>query len=376
MGVQRLYLANLLTSGSNESIKARPKFLESGNVFSLETFYKAKRVAQVLETYPNIKILLDSGAHTLIHEATKKGVEKSLDGKEEGTSIEFDRSFFDSLPSDVRHRIASATSKSSEFSGFLRGSTSRFIVDWTYYDSQEARKFMDDYIQYVHKHNPQLYDYANLDVIFNPERTWDHQKYIESHGLKPMPVYHFGEDIKWLKKYMDNYEYIGIGGLGQDITKTKFILEHGDPAFKMMEESSQNIKTHGFAVTSLDLMLRYNWYSCDSTTWVKHAAYGSILVPRFDPNTEEPDYSKQALLVSISDQSKRGTPNRPHFTHIHSEPVCKRIKQYFEEKGWEEEDLENIWESRVDANIIYYSDLGAFLRKHKAKKKSTQRTFI
>jgi hypothetical protein len=375
MSVQRIYLANLLTSGSNASIKVRPEFLKGGNVFSLETFYKANKVAKVLGEFPDVKILLDSGAHTLIHEAIKLGVEKSLKGKGEDDSITFGRDFFDSLPAEVQHQVSEAVSKSTEFGGFLRGSTSRFVVDWTYFDKKEAKDFLERYIQYVHEHGKQLYDYVNLDVIFNPERTWDHQKYMESCGCHPIPVFHFGEDLKWLKKYMDEHEYIGIGGLGQDITKAKFIIHHGDPAFKLITDSGQKIRTHGFAVTSLDLMLRYDWYSCDSTTWVKHAAYGAILVPRFD-NEGLPEYEKNPLLISTSEQSKYGTPNRPHYTRVHPEEVVKRIREYFERKGWKDEDLGNVWEARVDANITYFSDLALFIRNHKRRKLTTQKRFF
>jgi len=385
MSVERIYLANLLTSGSNESIKNRPRFLEEGNVFSLETFYKDKKVAQTFEKFPDVKILLDSGAHTLVHEATKYGIDKSLKNKKEGDSITFDRDFFDSLPSAVRHQISDAASKSTEFNGFLRGSTSRFVIDWSYFDTKEAKTFLERYVEYVHKWGEHLYDYVNLDVIFNPKRTWEHQKYIESQGLRPIPVFHFGEDLKWLKKYMDEYEYIGIGGLGQDITKSKFILQHGDPAFKLLEESDQYIKTHGFAVTSLDLMLRYKWYSCDSTTWIKHAAYGIIIVPKFDRETGAPKYDQNPLLVSVSEQSKYGRedteghflePNRPHFTRVHSKPEVERIREYFKEKGWEEEKLANIWDMRVNANITYFQDLGEKIRHFPLTRSYTQKSFF
>lgn len=376
MSVQKLYLANLLTSGSNESIKSRHKILEGGNVFSLETFYKASKVAKVLAAHPDVKILLDSGAHTLFHKAIERGIEKSLKGKEKTESITFDSEYFNSLPDEAKQQIATSASKSIEFAGFLRGSASRFVVDWTYFDTKEAKKFIDDYVKYVHEHDNQLYEYVNLDVILNPERTWDHQKYLESHGLKPIPVFHFGEDLKWLKKYMDNYDYIGIGGLGQDITKSKFIIHQGDPAFKLLEESKEHIKTHGFAVTSLDLMLRYKWFSCDSTTWVKHAAYGGILIPYYNKKTKQYDYGKNAILISVSERTKIGTPNRPHYTIKYNENEIKQIKRYFEEKGFKEEDLETVWEARVNANIEYYNDLALYIRDTEPKKRVVQKRFF
>jgi len=376
MSVQRLYLANLLTSGSNEDLKTRPKFLEDGKVFSLETFYKANKVEKILKAYPNVKILLDSGAHTLIHEAIKKGIEKNIEGKEKTSEIVFDKDFFDSLPSDIQIQISPNVSKTTEFGGFLRGSTSRSIIDWSYFDTKEVKNFLERYVEYINRNQKQLYQYVNLDVIFNPERTWDHQKYLESCGLNPIPVYHFGEDLKWLKKYMDNYDYIGIGGLGQDITKEKFVIHHGDPTFKLIRESKQDIKTHGFAVTSLDLMLRYNWYSVDSTSWVKFAAYGTVLVPRYDSNTKKYDYSKNVLLVSVSYRTKIGIATRPHFTITHPKEEVQQIQNYFKFKGWKEEDLENNWNARVNANITYYRDLALFLRNHKGEEIKIQKRFF
>ncbi|MFH1547658.1 MAG: hypothetical protein ABIC57_04170, partial [bacterium] len=112
-----------------------------------------------------------------------------------------------------------------EFAGIshVKGEASRLGAHYEYFNSKTFKDYLNKYIEFLHT-NKHLCDvYVNLDIIFNAEKSWETQKYMESCGLKPLPVFHFGEDIKWLKKYMDDYDYIGIGGLGQDVTKEKFI---------------------------------------------------------------------------------------------------------------------------------------------------------
>jgi len=352
MSVERIHLANLMTTGSKKGIQGRFPFLERKGVFTLETFYKDRIVGNLLTDHPEVHVLLDSGAYSLISNAIKLGMSKL---EEEGKIQESDK---------------------KQSGSVQRKGDARSIADFSYFDTKEVKDFMERYVEFVNKYKDQLDIYVNIDVIFNPERTWENQKYLESMGIRPMPVYHFGEDIKWLKKYMDEYEYIGIGGLGQDVTKNRFVLHHGDPIFSLLEESKQEFKTHGFAITSLDLMLRYRFFSVDSTTWVKHAAYGAILVPRFKKDRKTPDYSKTPYVISVSNQSRFGDKQRPHFTQDLSPEEVTIIYDYFESKGWTEEKLGEDWEERVRANIVYFEDSSDYIRNTPPRRIKIQKRFF
>ena len=59
---------------------------------------------------------------------------------------------------------------------------------------------IDEYIEFVKKYKDNLTVYANLDDINSPEKTWENQRYMESKGLKPLPCFHYGEDVKYLKR--------------------------------------------------------------------------------------------------------------------------------------------------------------------------------
>ena len=170
----------------------------------------------------------------------------------------------------------------SLYNKFVRAAKTR---TYNFYDSKEFWNFADKYAEFLLKYKDKIDTYVNLDVIFNPEKTLEVQEYFEKkYNLRPLPVIHFGEDHKYMKIYIDKgYDYIGIGGLGQEVTRETYTA-WADPLFTNHicdENGYPKIKTHGFAMTSPVLLLRYPWYTVDSTTFVKNAAYGLIFVPQF-----------------------------------------------------------------------------------------------
>lgn len=266
--MERIYLANLLTTGSKENKAKLIEEAERENLYSLETFYKEKAVSKVLEEHPKIKIFLDSGAHSLINQNTTISC-VTIKDEEKGETVSLTVDDFFKLSNNDQVLLSALRTGGSIGHGLTRigamktGVLRRFI-DFSFNESNEVKQYFEAYIAYVKKNEKRLYGYVNLDVIFNPQKSWDNQKYMESCGLKPLPVYHFGEDCSWLKKYMDNHDYIGVGGLGQDITKDKFISTFGDETWRYILSSKQKIRIHGFAVTSFELLKRYDWATVDS----------------------------------------------------------------------------------------------------------------
>lgn len=205
--------------------------------------------------------------------------------------------------------------------------------DFSFFESDTFWKFVDDYANFI-KANKKLIDiYVSLDVIFNPELSWKVQKYLENtHKLKPLPVFHAGEDFKWLKKYIDNYDYVGIGGLGQSVTKSQWITSVGDPAFELICNTKNRlprVKTHGFAMTSPELMMRYPFFSCDSTSWMQFGKYGLIIVPK--KREGKFDYKSSPTVVLVS-QRKNQKAKYDHFDHLPSTEK-NHILEYIESKG-------------------------------------------
>lgn len=128
--------------------------------------------------------------------------------------------------------------------------------------SQGKEINIQEYIQFIKDHQDVIDVYANLDVIGSPQGTWDNQMTMEKAGLSPLPVYHYGEDEKWLKRILGRgYPYIGLGGMVPISTNdlTKWL----DGLFRNYLTDADGmpvVKVHGFGLTSLRLMLRYPWY--------------------------------------------------------------------------------------------------------------------
>ncbi len=187
-----------------------------------------------------------------------------------------------------------------------------------YYNSAEFWKYVDNYAAFIKKYKLGIDLYANIDVIANPKLTWRNQKYLEEeHGLKPMPVVHFKTDVKWLKRYIDfGYKFIGLGGLAN-------IMEAGDRSvwldlcFDVICDTPNRlpkIKAHGFGVSSIKLWLKYPWWSIDSTSIHKKAAYGWILVPFY--KNKQFLFTKPPMHISVSKKSPLVENRGRHFSTL------------------------------------------------------------
>lgn len=203
--------------------------------------------------------------------------------------------------------------------------------DYNYTDSEKFWDYVDRYAEFVKKIEEAVEVYVNVDVIFDADRSWKVQKYLESeHKLNPIPVFHYGEDIKWFKKYMDDYEYFGIGGLGQEISKSSY-YRYADELFRYIYDSrtkSLNHMIHGFAMTSPELVLRYPWSTVDSTTWVKFAAYGVIWIPTNRLVSNQVKFRP----IPVSTRSKKKTVFGKHFDTL-SKSEQNVIRKYLENLG-------------------------------------------
>lgn len=284
----------------------------------------------------------------------------------------------------------------------------RKFDDFSWLESGEYLLYRDAYIEFIKKYEKDIV-YANLDIINNAEATWENQQYLEAEGLRPIPVFHFGCDLKWLRMYLDKgYEYIAMGGM---VPNPPNILIPGlDSIWNEYLTDSNGmplVKVHGFAVTSVRMLVRYPWYSCDSTSWVKFGKYGIVCVPKKVGGKY--DYTVSAHNVVVSSRSPSQELAGKHITTF-SEAERAAILRYFDEKGYRlgkseikkvredyclaenerfvsgrkgdserevevtlEPGLSNDYKVRDELNIIYYLDLERSLPewpwrfKHKKK---------
>lgn len=194
--------------------------------------------------------------------------------------------------------------------------TSRLKTDvYGRYESDEFWQYVEGYCEWL-KENKSIDWYVSVDVIFNPELSWKVLKYMEDkHGLSPMPVVHWGTPLEWVRKHLkEGYDLLGLGGLGQEANKSRY-RRWADEVYQLLCPLPKRlpvVRTHGFAMTSFDLLVRYPWWSVDSTSWVKMAAYGGVYIPRYNGGCF--DFLKPPLVVCVSTVARK--KGKAHFVHL------------------------------------------------------------
>jgi hypothetical protein len=139
---------------------------------------------------------------------------------------------------------------------------------------------LDEYADYLKRNAAIITAYANLDAIGDAEATLRNQRALEARGLRPIPVFHVGEDWRYLERYVAEYPYIALGGMVPHLRFPKRIMPWIIKCFKV---AGSKAVFHGFGATNWSVIRDLPWYSADSTTWVSGSRFGGFLL--FDART-------------------------------------------------------------------------------------------
>src|SRR5262249_36146643 len=109
------------------------------------------------------------------------------------------------------------------------------------------------------------------------------------------------------------------------------------------------VRTHAFGITTVEIVHRYPWTSCDSTTWLLLAGIGIVMIPRWRNNTY--DYFTGPLHVIFSERPERQYEDKS-FNRLN--PGDKQyVETYLETIGTNPQQLRDRV-NRVRANALYY----------------------
>lgn len=160
-----------------------------------------------------------------------------------------------------------------------------FMLDsgiFTYLNSPEKgenfdwQKYANQYGNFVKKHNIRNYIEIDVDRFLGLDEVERLRRYLEGIvGWKCMPVWHMNRGWdKWLEICRD-YRYICFGAFITDnlrMEKYKYI-----PAF-LREAARQGTKVHGLGFTRTLDLIKYKFYSVDSSTWQGGARFGQTFM--------------------------------------------------------------------------------------------------
>jgi len=211
---------------------------------------------------------------------------------------------------------------------------------------------IDKYIEYINN-NPQIENFIELDIIPFPlvnkqtvidsaEGSWKNFLYMIERLKEPyklLPVFHFGEDLKYLKQILEfkykgkHIPFICVGGRhglsGQKLEKyfeTIFIT--------IQSSSNPNVKVHILGMTVLSTLEKFPFYSADSTSHLQNAIYGGIRSPYGIINISKENYNKN---------------NYKYLSPL--EQQC--VKEWVEKFGYTIDELSKEYHKRICFNIDY-----------------------
>lgn len=139
---------------------------------------------------------------------------------------------------------------------------------------------LDDYARFINAHGHHFTVMANLDVIGDTgPLSWANFEELRRQGCDVFPVFHFEDDPKYLVRMLDmGIPFMALGGLvGAGRSVLRDWLDDIWDKYLVDAEGKPRTNVHGFGLTDTELMLRYPWFSVDSSSWVMTSIFGGCL---------------------------------------------------------------------------------------------------
>lgn len=208
-------------------------------------------------------------------------------------------------------------------------------------------KFLKEFARYIDVP-------VGLDVIHDPEQTWANIKEMEALGCTVLPTFHTREDPKWLRRYVEEYDYIGLGGgVGLSPPQRKMWFDELWGKYLTDEQGRPVCRVHGFGITGLDMMKRYPWFSVDSTSWLMGAAMGRAVV----------NLNGEMHSLSVSEDS-----NDIHSRNTHLDTLPPDVQTAFialvNKAGFERNEVRTDYKKRFVLNAIAYTEMARSIQYH------------
>jgi hypothetical protein len=217
----------------------------------------------------------------------------------------------------------------------------RLIIDSGAFTAWNAGKIitLDNYCKFLDSiQHLQPFNAVQLDVIGDPEKSYENYLTMKKRGYEVMPVFTRGDKIDNLDKLYSHTDYILLGGVAfgkQNKEYVNYILKR-----------NKGRKIHLLGFTNFEFLKHYKPYSCDSSSWSGAARFGALDILN--------DCEKKIRLKKI-DCAK---------------PFDSKIQQYMKAIGLHEEEIKNLskkeaWVNRghynFSENLTELSNLASFI---------------
>lgn len=231
--------------------------------------------------------------------------------------------------------------------------------------TQEKKIPVERYADFIQKYGDYFSTIANLDDIEDTgPKSWDNLKALESLGCDVIPVFHYNDDISYLKKMLDdNYSYIALGGLVGSRRRTL------DDWFYLLWDKylakpngTPRLKVHGFGLTDRELMYEYPWYSVDSSSWVQASSFGTCVF-----------YDRERRTLRNIVFSEKSAVDGQHYSRLAERGMTADIDRWLLERGVTAQQCADDYSFRYIINANTYQKLETLaavktLRRQRARR--------
>lgn len=225
----------------------------------------------------------------------------------------------------------------------------------------KANTTIDQYIDFINENQEKADIFVELDTIpgkwgksKRPEdyiesakSSWEDFLYMRERidcKNKLLPVFHSGEPfsalrttLEWKDSYGNNLDYIGISAAKDANNKHRDIYLQ-DVQHVIKKSSNPNVGIHLFGTTALRVLATVPCISCDSTTHIRLAAYGSIISPTFG-------------TINVSSKGGTRCNQSNHFIYTADDKKLSKLKEELEPLKLTIEDISNSNAARCAFNI-------------------------
>ena len=184
------------------------------------------------------------------------------------------------------HVLESYYFVSSAILAAIRRHRQKIFLDSGAYSAftQGAKIDLNRYAQFIRRNIDLVETAASLDVIGegHEAESYANLKKLEAllPGVPVLPVHHVRDHDDWLKRYLgEGYRHLAIGGMvGKSTPVLRLWLDHIWSKYLTNEDGTPKVRLHGFGLTNHELMLKYPWYSVDSTSWLIVSHLGGVML--------------------------------------------------------------------------------------------------
>lgn len=139
--------------------------------------------------------------------------------------------------------------------------------------SIDLDRYIWEYAQRLKKYQKYITDYVKLDIerfvgLKKVEKWWEYLT--RELGKPPIVVWHVERGKDYWRYMLKKYPYVGIT---REVTRGA----EDELAWFTKTAYDNNVKVHGFAITTARALVAYPFYSADSFSWVKSAAVGELM---------------------------------------------------------------------------------------------------